>query len=684
MKITRTQSEKVMGGSLPDIDLDFESNKREDVKHYLRNKYGEDNVVSVGNIQTYQLRAAVKDVLRVKGIDPKTANYVTATLDPDLKEWEGQSVSDFDLVFINAIEKPFLKKFVIENSEVFNDCKLIAGQPTNQSVHACATLIIPKTNRFGQKSTAFNTVPTRRVGEDGQLVTQWEGTYCESAGFLKEDILGIKQLDKFAQMFELIEKNTGKRLQLEDIILEDPLVLETLSQGYASDCFHFGTDGLKKHLIDMQPENTNDLIAAVALHRPGAIENGSQNDYVKIKNKSKQPHYDWGTDDILQATFGLMIYQEDIMKVIRSVGGFSLVESDDVRRAMGKKKKSLMDSYRQKFIDGAESNGCSNYDANILWNKLEKFAGYGFNKSHAAAYALTGYSSQWMKIHYPTAFWTVAFEHASDEEIVKYSSEIRKLGHDIKISPPDINNSSFDFTTNYQSSTLYWGLTKIRQVGLIAAKAIVEDRKANGHYYAFDEFCLRMRSREVNIRTVVNLVLAGAFDKIENLISKSDRLTLISELYNKEKKPLPALFHTNMIIADYWWTLRQRFICGLGAIDFRRLIYNHKEASYLLPKYIDGVDLLKAEFVGKQVVVSGLISTVKTRNSKNGPFGSVELTNDNETIHLTLWNDCWTKYQDEFSDIEERIVICSGVVQWDNFKKANVIYSNKHSVLFFT
>jgi DNA polymerase-3 subunit alpha len=249
----------------------------------------------------------------------------------------------------------------------------------------------------------------------------------DKAGFLKCDILGVKQLDKVAAIAKLVKENHNETITFEDIELDDPSVFELFKEGLNEDTFQFGTAGLKAFCREMKPDNINDLIAAVALYRPGTMENGLHKKYVNIKNGKEKPEYDEGTYEATKETFGIAVYQEQVMQITVDVAGFDLVQADDVRKAMGKKDRKLLDEQKMKFIQGGRSKGYKEDYLSYLWSKLETFAGYGFNKSHAAAYAITGYYTQWLKVHYPLEFWTVSLHYAKEEEIIDRISEINKV-----------------------------------------------------------------------------------------------------------------------------------------------------------------------------------------------------------------------------------------------------------------
>ena len=386
----RFLNESRIQNSLPDIDTDFEGRRREEVKQYMIERYGEDYVCSVGTYTTFGIKGAIKDLSRQMDIPFQFANYVTSAL-----QLESETFLE---MFKSSQQRDKVREFVYQNPELVNLIPLCLGQAKTASIHACATLIVPKKDKEGNPMTIYDWLPVRKT-DDGQLISEWEGGYTEAAGFLKEDILGIRQLDKFRAILDIIKESIGEEVLLESIPLNTPEVYEYFQEGLSEDVFHFGTHGSMGLSKELKPEDIDELIAMIALHRPGAMNSGSHTKYVRCKYGRSMPEYDFGLQNVTKSTYGLYIYQEQVMQAVRELGDFSLVDADGVRRAMGKKIKSKMDGYKKQFISGASEKGCPEHEAENIWNKLEVFSGYGFNKSHAAAYAITGYICNWLKVN---------------------------------------------------------------------------------------------------------------------------------------------------------------------------------------------------------------------------------------------------------------------------------------------
>ncbi len=356
--------------SVPDIDVDFQGSRREEVKKYMEGKYGIDQVCSVGTYTNLKLKAAFKDLCRLKNIPFDTSNYITGVLDIEKGRWHD--------IFKTATKNQRVKNFIIENPDIIGDMQLIMNQPKTKSVHACATLILP------DEKPIYEWIPVRKeVGENGEimLVSEWEGNELETTGFLKEDILGLKQLDKYAFMLQLIKESHSIDIDLNAIPLDEDGVYDLFKNGHNGDIFQFGSKGIAKYSKEMRPDNIEDLIAMNALYRPGPIENRFHEMYIDRKEGKSDVTYFTGSEETLGTTYGVFVYQEQIMKLCQVLGGLSLVEADDVRKAMVKKKYEALHQYKERFIPNyVEEFGVSlDYSKNV-WDAIDKASTYMFNR----------------------------------------------------------------------------------------------------------------------------------------------------------------------------------------------------------------------------------------------------------------------------------------------------------------
>ncbi len=641
----RFLNEGRMKGSFPDIDTDFEGSRRDEVKRYMEEKYGKTKVASIGTYTTLQTKNALKELARAHGsANAQKMNYLTSILD-DHSSWRG--------LFKDALRKPALKEFIDKNPGVFEDIPLCLNSPKSQSVHPCATVIIPdETDEQGNELTIFDVLPMRKT-DDGMLVTEWEGSAIESAGFLKEDILGIKQLDKLRMILDLVEKNEGVVLDLEKIPLDDEGTFKLFKNGYNADVFHFGSEGLSGYSYQVKPDSIIDLINMNALFRPGPMGSGSHNKYVKLKQGEQVPEYFFGTENETKETFGLMIFQEQIMLICQGLGGFTLAEADDVRKGMGKKKLDLLHSYKPKFVDSAVSKGGREAEAEEIWDTMVSFGQYGFNKSHAAAYSITGYACNYLKCHYPMEFWTTALHFAKDDKIPAFVSEIHKTGS-IEVVPPSINDSELDFKSDYSAKKIYWAINKIKFVGDAAVSLILEERLDGGRFFSLDEFVERITARVAvksikpnpcNKRVLESLIIAGAFDEIENLQSPKERFLLMSRywaLAGTKTKDYPDWSASPSIDMNWFWTLMQRSLSGLGEMNFRIAIGKIKGKAHLANLYMAPPQLFQTHVVSKVVCVGGIVHAIKPANEARNAPALITLVNNDEMINIKVWCKHWT------------------------------------------
>jgi DNA polymerase-3 subunit alpha len=484
------------------------------------------------------------------------------------------------------------------------------------------------------------------------------------------------------QEIDSIKKETRKDIDIYNLPLNDKKVFKALCKGFTQDVFQFGSKGLAEYIFEVQPNNVNDLIVAVALYRPGAMESGFHQKWIKIKEGLEEPNFIKGWEDITKDTNGLLIYQEQTMFVCQKVGGFDLEETDNIRRALGKKKPELLESYKQRFIDGGLKNGFSQEDLEFQWEFIEKTSGYQFNKSHAACYALMGYISVWFKVNYPTYFWTTSFSLLSqskkDEKIPAYISEIYRSG-DISLKPVDINKSGNGFTSDFKNNSIYWSLNSVKQCGDKAVEQLVKDKEEKGEYFDFKEFLQRnvTKGSKVTKQVIENLVLSGAFDELENIHQTKDRERLINfyrEEYKIKTDKEKDIFTVNKSSLQYnwWWSMMQKRISGFALFDFKLVCDNFLNSTY---KYEN--ELKASE--GDMIKTCGYINEIIVRNSKKGEYADVILDNNFEFIIVKLWAEQWKKAK-ELIDQKEKCLMCiTGKVNFDNYKQKHILTVNDDS-----
>lgn len=355
--------QELVGGSLPDLDTDFEMARRGEVKEYMERRYGKDQVCSVGTYTTLQVKAAIKDLCRLEGIPVPEVNMFTAKID---------GVKDFDDLFRMACQKKDVAYFINKYPGIIQAVGLIQGQPKAKSIHACAMMVYPDDHDM------FHWNPVRRQGD--MMVSEWEGGELDGAGFLKEDILGILQLSKFGDILKLVKEHTGKDVDIYTLPLDDKKVYTYFQKGWTGDVFHFGAKGLTGYCRMMKPDNITELVNCIGLYRPGVMEGNFHNEYILRKNGEREVSFRKGSSEILQDTRYIMIWQEQTMKMFQKLGGFNLVEADDARRALGKKKVEKLLPFKERFLKHYVSNfGVDQKYAEDTWKEIENMAAYQFN-----------------------------------------------------------------------------------------------------------------------------------------------------------------------------------------------------------------------------------------------------------------------------------------------------------------
>jgi DNA polymerase-3 subunit alpha len=675
----RFLNEKRIASGLPDIDCDFQSSRREDVKAYMEKKYGKDHVFSIGTFGSIKVKVALKDMARVYGVPVKVVNIISGMI----SDKEALTMSWAQL-FEKALSNPKIKDFIKRYPQLIEGVRLVMGMVRNTGVHAAGVVITPKRNAQGEPMQCYDWVPVKIM--DGLLVSEWDGPTLELAGFLKEDILATAALDKLQHIVNTIKETTGEEIDILQIDLKDPKTYELFALGRTQDVFQFNSVGMTKFISELRPDNIGDLTAANALYRPATMQIDAHTDYILYKHGEKEPVYDWGLREVTAETYGIMVYQEQMMEAVRVIGGFSLVDADGVRKAMGKKKADLMESYREQFIKGAQERSCDELIALSIWNKIEAGAGYGFNKSHAACYALTAYYGMWFKANYPVHFYTTALQFANDKDMAAIITEIQESGL-AKIVPPDVNKSEFKFITDYNTGEIFWALTNIKMVGEVAVKGIMLEREKGGDFTSFEDFVQRMDQKgySVNKTHIVNMILSGCFDRVEGLKSEQDRLLLIKVYYTEIRGEgiQDDKFPAEELDKKYWWIKRQIELCGLGVINYKSIYKQSKMAQkYKSIQYLDPEQLNDEKKVGGQFFVAGTLTEVRELNykAKAGTFAKLTIQCNDKVYRVTVWGEDWETLRDSLKGAEGSIVVTNLKMVYDNFIGGNAFTSYKNTM----
>jgi DNA polymerase-3 subunit alpha len=479
--------------SLPDIDIDFCPRRRDEVINYVAERYGRERVAQIVTFDTMAARSAVRDVARALGISYGDADRI-AKLIPF-----GASLEEA----LGSV--PELKRLYDSDPQVrslIEVSKKLEGLVRNPSTHAAGVVIAP--------GELTDYVPLLRLS-DGSLVTQYDMVALEAIGMLKIDLLGLRNLTVIADALAAIKKNRGEELRLEALPLDDPKVYKLLQEGRTTGIFQLEGAGIKELVRGLAPTEFKDIAALLALYRPGPLESGMAAEFIARKagrQKVSYPHPD--LEPILKETYGLPIYQEQLLLMARVLAGFSLGEADLLRKAIGKKERKTMEATREKFVQGCVRNGIPIEKALDLFRDIEKFARYGFNKAHSTAYALITYWTAYLKANYPTEYMAALLTSVADntDKIAEYVQECRELG--IAVLPPEINESDLYFTAH--DGRIRFGLGAIKNVGEVAVQAILEARGARP-FKSFVDFCRRVDPQRVNREALEALIKAGAFDR---------------------------------------------------------------------------------------------------------------------------------------------------------------------------
>lgn len=657
----------------PDIDVDFEPQVRDKVKEYIKEKYGVAYSCSVGTFTRVKLKTAIKDFGKIKGLSFDYTNKITKDIDDQIEYTWG------DLIEFASRSKT-LYKFVQENPEIVHLTKYALMIPKTDSVHPSAYIIVPKHNSAGDNTDIFNLMPIKEF--DGLLVTEWEGKYTEGALFLKEDILGLSQLTKIHNTINLVEKHYGKKIEVTEIPFDDDEVFKFFKRGWCEDVFQFGTTGLMGYCRQVRPSQLSDLIAMTALFRPGPMESNAHQDFADIKNGKKKPKYDYGIQNITEETYSLLVYQEQMMSIIHQLGGLSLVDAENARKYIKKKKHEELSELGDRFIAGAISNGCPEKEAKKIWDKMNAFSSYSFNKSHAAAYSYISYWSMWLKVNYPLEFWTVSLSESKESEIPYRLAEIKKSGIAVEVRPPDVNHSGDYFTCDQKEQRIFFSLNKIKGVGDVAVKALIDERNANGEFFDFDEFISRVPSK-VNKTVVKGLIIGGAFDLLCDIKQPRDRKKLLERylIEMKGDKELPSEYSSPDSNTNAFWIQEQKKLTGFGEIDYENYIKDLIPNKRFVRLYVDENEFARVP-EKKEVVIAGKFLFYRENNTKNGVMCTIQIDCNNTIINCNIWPDTYQLYRDEIEDYKNKIVAISGIAQKDKFRNERRLYSNDRTRMY--
>lgn len=622
--------------SMPDIDSDFCYERRQEVIDYVVSKYGKDRVAQIITFGTMAARAAIRDVGRA-------LNYPYAEVDVVAKSIP----MELNMTIARALEvNPELRREYEENERVkylIDISKSLEGLPRHSSTHAAGVVI--------SSAPIVEYVPLAK--NEDTVVTQFPMTTLEELGLLKMDFLGLRTLTVIRDAVDLVRKNQGIELDLDKVDYDDKGVYEMIGKGETEGIFQLESTGMTNFMKELKPSSLEDIIAGISLYRPGPMDQIPV--YIKGKNHPETVEYlDEKLKPILDVTYGVMVYQEQVMQIVRDIGGYSLGRSDLVRRAMSKKKHSVMEEERKNFkygitdengnvlVPGAIRNGVSEETAEKLFDLMMDFASYAFNKSHAAAYAVVGYQTAYLRKHYPVEFMAAILTSVmgSNEKVAFYINACSKMG--IEVLPPDINESYVDFSVT--GNKIRFGLAAIKNVGKGAISSIINVRREKGPFTGFTDFCERVNLSDVNKRAIESMIKSGCFDSLgfkrAQLLNVYERVTegitsnrkrniegqmslfaMASEDIMPKKDDFPDVkeFDKKYLLAMEK-EMMGLYISGHPLDEYQRELdrYTNTRISDIVTiNHEEGVEVETRVEDGQRVVIGGIISSVNIKSTRN-------------------------------------------------------------------
>ena len=498
--------------SMPDIDLDFDERRRGDMIRYATEKYGEDRVSQIITYGTIKAKQAIKDSSRVLGYPFSTGDRITKVMPPPVMGKDIPLAGIFDAEhsrYKEATEFRSLYEADAEVKRVVDTARGLEGLKRQWGVHAAGVIL--------SREPLLDVIPIQRREQDGAIITQFDMGACESLGLLKMDFLGLRNLTVLDDCLLNIKANRGVEVVLEDLPLDDAPAYELLARGDTLGVFQLDGGPMRALLRSMRPTGFEDISAVLALYRPGPMGANAHNEYADRKNGRKpvvpiHPELAEPLEEILGETYGLIVYQEQVMAIAQKVAGYSLGNADLLRRAMGKKKKEILDKEYVPFSDGMKENGYSDGAIKTLWDILVPFSDYAFNRAHTAGYGLVSYWTAYLKANFPAEYMAALLTSVKDDKdkSAVYLNECRRRG--IRVLPPDVNSSEANFTS--VGTDIRFGLTAVRNVGENVVASVVATRKAKGAFADFSDFLRKVDPVACNKKVVESLIKAGAFDSL--------------------------------------------------------------------------------------------------------------------------------------------------------------------------
>ncbi len=638
----------------PDIDIDFDQDRRGEILDYVKEKYGEENVAQIGTFGTMAAKQSIKDVGRVLNMPIPYVESITKLVPerPKVKIKDALEESE-------ELKNRYQNEPDVE--ELINFAKQLEGLNRQSGVHACAVVIADK------PLTEY--LPLQK-DKEGAIVTQWQMGDVEKAGLLKMDFLGLRNLSILAEAIDIIKQTTGETVNPYKFPLDDKETYELLCRGETKGIFQLEGGGIRELLQRMRPDNFRDIIATLALYRPGPLEGGMVDQYVKVKHGERQAEYDHPVmKEVLEETNGVMVYQEQIMRILNKLGGIPLGEAYTVIKAISKKITEKIEKSREKFVEGAQANGLAREKAQEIFELIIKFAGYGFNKSHSTAYALVAYMTAYLKAHYPCEFMAALLSgdiskrnFKSKDSTVEHVEDCQRMG--IEVIPPDVNASSKLYTVI--DGKIAFALTAVKSCGDSAADAVVAARNEGGKFRDIYDFCARVDHKACGKATVETLIKAGALDSLgstraglmRNLEQAMKAASAVKEDAARGQKSLLGMFddeESEEVVTSKpsglpdieEWPDKEKANFEKEVLGFYLSAHPLKEQEPVFKQFrthtCNEATYLKGDV---QVILAGQVTDIKVLMTKKGtpkPFGMFSLEDTEGMIRCIAWADEYAK-----------------------------------------
>lgn len=620
--------------SMPDIDIDFCYEKRQQIMDYVVSFYGEDRVSQIATFGTMAAKAAIRDVGRVLGM-PYAAVDRIAKLVPN----------ELGITLTRALDISLeLKQEYTGNPEarrLIDIAMAVEGMPRHVSTHAAGVVI--------SKEPLAQYVPLHRTG-DGIVATQYDKDRVEELGLLKMDLLGLRTLTVIGDALTNIKQNRGREINIDQIPMDDKTTADMLSSGDTAGVFQLESAGMTNLIKDLKPECFEDLIPLVALYRPGPLGSGMVDDFIQGRHGKKKVRFMHPLlEPVLRDTFGVILYQEQVMQIASLMAGFSLGQADLLRRAMGKKKPEVLAAQRENFLNGATERGIDRQLAGELFDLMAHFADYGFNKSHSAAYAVVAYQTAYLKANYPQEYMAALLTSvmATNEKIAYYIEQCRRMG--IKVLPPDINASGTSFTV--VGNDIRFGLAAVKNVGKAAIDSIVQARLEEGKFTSVFDFCRRVDPRVINKRVLESLIKCGAFDTLKvfrsQLLHMLDQLGEYAQASHREKLTgQTTLFDFNDMKEAAELQLpdlpemppAQLLSCEKETLGFYISGHPLHEYATVINRYVTTISELVNVSEGKKTTIAGIIQDQRKIITKSGDTMSfIQLEDLTQSVEVVVF-----------------------------------------------